>query len=84
MTDGGIDTQYYWCGEEGVVYHTEADTEIVNPFFRTEEEAERFLERIADRNGKERYSNLVLRKTGNQKVMEATDVLTKQSGLAQF
>lgn len=82
--DGGSRTQYYWSGEDGVVYHTEQGDDMVHPFFDTVEDAERFLERQADQHGKDRYSGMVLRKTGNRKVEEATDVLTEQSGIADF
>ncbi|MDY6778056.1 MAG: hypothetical protein SVU32_05280 [Candidatus Nanohaloarchaea archaeon] len=83
-TDGGTRTQYYWSGDQGVLYHTEQGEDMVVPFFDTVEDAERFLEQQADRYGNDRYSGMVLRKTGNQKVEEATDVLTDQSGLADF
>ncbi|WP_276273615.1 hypothetical protein [Haloarcula litorea] len=83
-TDGGQRTEYFWSGEDGILYHTEFGEDIVNPFFGSVEEAEQYLERQADRNGKERYEGLVLRKSGNQKVEEATEVLTEQSGLDQF
>jgi hypothetical protein len=84
VPDGGRQTQYYWVGDEGVLYHTEKEEDIVLPFFDTVEEAERFLESQADRYGEERYHGMVLRKTGNQKVEEAVEVLTEQSGLMDF
>lgn len=82
--DGGSRTQYYWSGEDGVVYHTEMEREIVDPFFGSVEAAERYLEGLADFHGKERYDRLVLRKSGNRKVEEATEVLTEQSGLTDW
>jgi hypothetical protein len=57
---------------------------MVNPFFGSVAEADQYLESQADKHGKERYKGLVLRKSGNQKVKESTDVLTEQSGLDQF
>jgi hypothetical protein len=84
LPDGGSLTRYYWSGEDGVVYHTETDGEMVDPFFNSVEEAERYLESLADMNGKEQYDGLVLRKSGNRKVMEATEVLTEQSGLTDW
>jgi hypothetical protein len=84
ISDGGSRTQYYWSGEDGVVYHTETEEEMVDPFFNTVEEAEQYLENMADRHGKEQYDGLVLRKSGNRKVMEATEVLTEQSGLTDW
>jgi hypothetical protein len=84
LPDGGSRTQYYWSGEEGIVYHTDAGDEMVDPFFGSIEEAERYLEDLADRHGKEQYIGLVLRKSGNRKVKEATEVLTEQSGLADW
>ena len=82
--DGGRRTQYYWSGEQGVVYHTEIGEDIVNPFFGSIEEAERYLENLADRHGKDPYSSLVLRKSGNKKVMDATETLTEQSDLTDW
>jgi len=84
LPDGGTRTQYYWSGEDGVVYHTETNGEMVDPFFNTVEEAERYLETLADMNGRDQYDNLVLRKSGNRKVEEATEVLTQQSGLTDW
>jgi len=82
--DGGSRTQYYWSGENGILYHTEKEEDMVIPFFNTVDDAEQFLENQANQYGKEPYQSLVLRKTGNRKVEEATDVLTEQSGLADF
>lgn len=84
LPDGGKRTQYYWVGDEGVLYHTEKDEDIVIPFFDTVEDAETFLENQADRHGEDRYKGMVLRKTGNQKVEEAVEVLTSQSGLTDW
>jgi hypothetical protein len=84
LPDGGRRTQYYWVGDEGVLYHTEKEEDVVLPFFDTVEAAEQFLENQADRNGEERYQGMVLRKTGNQKVEEAVEVLTSQSGLTDW
>lgn len=83
-TDGGSRTQYYWSGDDGILYHGEKGEDMVLPFFDSVEDAERFLEHQAETYGKDRYGGMVLRKTGNQKVEEATDVLTDQSGLADF
>ena len=82
VPDGGR-AKYYWSGEQGLIYHTES-TEFVDPFFNTISEAERFLETQANQNGKEPYNGLVLRRTSNQKMKEATDVLTEQSGLTDW
>jgi len=82
--DGGSRTQYYWSGEDGILYHTEKEEDMVIPFFNTVDDAEQFLENQAGQYGRERYQGLVLRKTGNRKVEEATDVLTDQSGLMDF
>ncbi|MDY6778799.1 MAG: hypothetical protein SVU32_09105, partial [Candidatus Nanohaloarchaea archaeon] len=82
--DGGSRTQYYWSGEQGILYHSEQGEDMVVPFFDSVDDAERFLERQADQYGEDRYKGMVLRKTGNRKVEEATDVLTEQSGLADF
>lgn len=84
LSDGGSRTQYYWSGDEGVVYHTEAGEDLVDPFFGSVDEAEQYLESLADRHGKERYTGMVLRKSGDRKVEEATEVLTEQSGLTEW
>lgn len=84
LPDGGSRTQYYWSGEDGVVYHTETEGEMVDPFFGSVEEAENYLESLADIHGKEQYDGLVLRKSGNRKVEEATEVLTEQAGLSDW
>jgi len=79
--DGGSTTQYYWSGENGVIYHTELEEGMVDPFFNTQQEAEQYLETLATHHNQEQYTSMVLRKTGNQKVIEATEVLTQQSNL---
>jgi len=84
LPDGGSRPQYYWSGEDRILYHTEKEEDMVIPFFNTVDTAEKFLENQADQNGKERYQGLVLRKTGNRRVEEATDVLTDQSGPTDF
>lgn len=84
LSDGGSRTQYYWSGDKGVVYHTEAGEDLVDPFFGSVEEAEQYLESLADRHGKERYTGMVLRESGDRKVEEATEVLTEQSGLTEW
>ena len=81
MTD---QEQFYWSGNDGVLIHTEFGEDKADPFFDTEEEAKNFIERKADAHGKERYKGMVLRKTGNDKVLEATEVLTDQAGLGDW
>lgn len=71
-------------GDGGVLYHTANGDDKVDPFFDSVEDAERFLERQAEQHGEDRYQGMVLRKTGNRKVEEATDVLTDQSGIGDF
>ncbi|WP_353634416.1 hypothetical protein ABSL23_15410 [Halobacterium sp. NMX12-1] len=63
--DGGSRTQYYWSGEDGVVYHTESGDDLVDPFFGSVEEAEQYLENLSDLHGNEQYTGMVLRKSGN-------------------
>ena len=84
LPDGGSRTQYYWSGDEGVIYHTEAGDELVDPFFDTIEEAEKFLQNQAEQHGQEMYQGMVLRRAGNMKMKEATDVLTEQAGLTDW
>lgn len=84
LPDGGERTQYYWSGEDGIIYHTENSGEMVEPFFGSIQEAEHYLEDLAERHGKGQYIGLVLRKSGNRKVEEATEVLTQQSGLREW
>lgn len=69
LLDSGSRTQYYWSGDGGAVYRTEGDDKMVDPFFGSVEEAERYLEDLADVHGCERYENLVLRKSGNPEVV---------------
>jgi len=66
------------------VYHTEAGDELVDPFFDTIEEAEQFLQNQAEQHGQEMYQGMVLRRAGNMKMKEATDVLTEQAGLTDW
>ena len=82
LPDGG--TQYYWSGEQGILYHSETGKDTVDPFFSSIEQAERYLENQAELHGEKQYENLELRKSGNRKVMEATEVLTSQAGLDQW
>ena len=84
LPDGGSKTQYYWSGEDGILYHTSKGEDMVVPFFNTVDDAEQFLENQASQHGKDRYSSMVLRKSGNRKVEEATDVLTEQSGIDDY
>jgi hypothetical protein len=84
VPDGGSRSQYYWSGEQGLLYHTESENEFVDSFFDTIGEAERYLENKASLNGKESYQRMVLRRTANRKMKEATDVLTEQSGITDF
>lgn len=77
-------TGYYWTNGKGVLFRTQVSDDVVDPFFSTEEEAERFLERKADAKTKSQYSGMVLRKADGEKVKEATDVLTSQAGISQF
>jgi hypothetical protein len=84
LPDGGAKTQYYWRGEGGVVYHTDSGDGMVDPFFNSIEEAKRYLETLAEQHGSEQYDSLVLRKSGNLKVIEATEVLTDQADLTDW
>lgn len=81
--------QYYWAKSvddehTGVLYHTEFNTEFVDPFFDSEEEADRYLERLAEENGQEQYQGAVLRDDRGRKVKEAVEVLMDQSGIQDF
>lgn len=48
MPDAGKRTQYYWSGEDEILYHTEKEEDMVIPFFNTVDDAEQFLENQAD------------------------------------
>jgi len=48
------------------VYHTESADELVDPFFGSVEEAEQYLENLADLHGKEQYTRMILRKIWEQ------------------
>lgn len=88
LPDGGryTDTAYAWFDPDtgGLLYHTEANSEFADPFFEEEESARDFLERQADLNGNESYENLSLQKFKAKKIGEAVEILTDQSGLADF
>jgi hypothetical protein len=84
VSDGGRRTQYYWVGDEGILYHTSEGEDRVDPFFDTVDDAEQFLETQAQQYGEDRYEAMVLRKTGNRKVMEAVEVLTQQTGVTDW
>ena len=56
--DVGSQTQYCWGGQDGVVYHTETEGEIVDPFFNSVDEDEHYLESLADITGKAQYTGL--------------------------
>lgn len=49
-SDGG--SRYYWIGEDGTVYHNETEDEMVNLFSSTVDEAEHYLENLAEVNGR--------------------------------
>lgn len=85
LTDGGKNsTQFYWSGQDGVLYHTEVGPNLVKIHYNSEDEAVRHIENEADKYGEEMFSGMVLRKTGNQKVMEVDDVLTTQQDLMEY
>jgi|GEM_PF-4061402 hypothetical protein len=60
LADGGSQTQYYWSGDEGVVYHSESGDGLVDSFFGSVDEAEQCLESLADLHSEKQYTGLAL------------------------
>lgn len=85
-SDTGRATVYYWYDPEtgAVLEHTGVNDEETVPFFGSEETAQDYLEKRAETGGKDRYEGLSLYKARTQKVGDAVDVLTDQSGIDDF
>jgi hypothetical protein len=70
-----------------VTYHTESANggiEVVDPFFDTVDDADRYLEQQTV-NGNEEYAKgFVLYDTRGGRIKEAVEVLTDQSDLGDF
>jgi len=83
--DGRRSKVYYWLNPDtgAALYHTEANGEEANPFFGSIEEAEQYLETRAAQ-GSEQYQGLSLYQARVDKIEDAVDVLTDQSGLTEF
>lgn len=83
--DGRRSTVYYWLNPDtgAALYHTEVNGEEANPFFGSVSEAEQYLENLGQRQA-ERYESLSLYKAKVQKVEDAVEVLTDQSGIDEF
>jgi hypothetical protein len=56
---------------------------VVDPFFNSIEAAESYLEREAD-SQQELYDDMVLYDADGNKIKEAVEVLTDQSGIMDF
>jgi hypothetical protein len=84
-SDGRRSTVYYWLNPDtgAALYHTQVNGDEANPFFGSEQRAEQYLENRAEDN-QGRYEDLSLYKARVDKVGDAVDVLTDQSGLADF
>ena len=79
-------TQYYWQGKQGVLYHTYlsgGELDVVDPFFDSIEAAESYLEQEAD-SQQELYDDMVLYDADGNKIKEAVEVLTEQSGFSDY
>lgn len=83
--DGRRSTVYYWLNPDtgAALYHTEVNGEEANPFFGSVSEAEQYLEKLGN-DQPERYEGLSLYKAKVQKVEDAVEVLTDQSGIDEF
>jgi hypothetical protein len=79
-------TQYYWRGKQGIAYHTDlsnGELDVVDPFFDSIGAADSYLETEA--NGcEDLYDDLALYDTDGNRIKEAVEVLTDQSGFADF
>jgi len=82
------DEQFYWQGQEGVLYHTESDAKnAVIPWFNDLDDAKRFLENKEEQEPDRSYSDFTLyrvKQNGHYRELEATEVLTEQQGLDAF
>jgi len=67
-----------------VVYHTRIGEQTIGPFFSSIKIAEKYLEGLAEEYGSEQYEHLVLRKTEDQKIADATEILTEQTSLVDW
>lgn len=83
--DGRRSTVYYWLNPDSgaALYHTEVNDEEANPFFGSIGEAEQYLENLGQIQP-EQHEGLSLYKAKVQKVKDAVEVLTDQSGIDEF
>lgn len=87
LHDGGrTATVYYWVDPDtgAALYHTGVNDEATVPFFSDVGTAETYLEQRADTGDHDEYANYSLYEARTQKVVDAVDVLTDQSGIEDF
>lgn len=83
--DGRRTNVYYWLNPDtgAALYHTEVNGEEANPFFGSVDEAERYLEKHCGEEVSQ-YEGLTLYNAKVEKVEDAVEVLTDQSGIDEF
>lgn len=88
VTDGGTDRRYIWIGQDGIFTGIDQNGDYKSRgVYQTTKAAERELEQVANQEGWDEFSDMVLYelRTGKRyKVMEATEVQTSQVGLTDF
>ncbi|MXR40072.1 hypothetical protein GRX01_01685 [Halobaculum sp. WSA2] len=85
-TDGRRNTVYYWLNPDtgAALYHTEVNGEEADPFFGSTTEAEDYLDTRSNSNTQEMYEGFSLYKARVEKIEDAVEVLTSQSGIQDF
>lgn len=77
---------YYWVNPEtdAALVHTEVGDEEAILFFDSVGAAESYLEARVEYGAEDRYETLSLYEATVQKIGDATDVLTEQTGIHEF
>ena len=85
-TDQRRASVFYWVNPDtgAALYHTGVNEEETIPFFKDVGAAETYLEQCADRDDSDAYDQYSLYEAKTRKVTDAVDVLTDQSGIADF
>lgn len=89
LPDGGNTTQYIWYDPDTgtVLFDATVNGEQADVLFDTIDQASQFLERKAEENGEEDYTNLRLyrvRRESRYKEMEGVEAFSEQAGLMDF
>lgn len=89
LPDGGNTTQYFWYDPDtgAALFDATVNNEEADILFDTVDQASQFLERKAEENGEEDYTNLRLyriRRESRYKEMEGVEAFSEQAGLMDF